>query len=155
MYEWILYPTWRLLLRVIYIINFIISITYIAQNVLKAHSRKGTAMMHVRLVLSTVSLTSLGLPAASVWRGGTGGQQSQHHYLVLVSVCTNICVLCIYFEFLEYVYQVRSITWKMCHLTAYRSMYTSKHFTCEKQHTACIYKVVYLVTLFAWQNLHP
>ena len=30
---------------------------YIVQNALKAHSRKGTAMIHVRLVLSTVSLT--------------------------------------------------------------------------------------------------
>ena len=74
-----------------YITNFIIGIIYIAQNVLKAHSRKGMAMMNVRLVLSTVSLTSLDLPAVSVWRGGTGGQQSQHHCLVLVSVCTYVC----------------------------------------------------------------
>ena len=37
-----------------------------SQNALKAHSRKGTAMMDVRLVLSTVLLMLLALPAASV-----------------------------------------------------------------------------------------
>ena len=37
-----------------------------SQNALKTHSRKGTAMMDVHLVLSTVLLMLLALPAASV-----------------------------------------------------------------------------------------
>ena len=112
-------------------------------------------MMHVRLVLSTVSLTSLGLPAASVWRGGTGGQQSQHH---CECVCTYICVLCIYFEFLEYIYQIKSIIGKK---VSFNCIYkcTSKHFTCAiitgSTLHAYIVKVANLVTSFAYRNWSP
>ena len=36
-----------------------------SQNALRAHSRKGTAMIHVHLVLSTVLIALLALLAAS------------------------------------------------------------------------------------------